>query len=67
MTNFERIKQMSIEDMALNYFDYFDCNFCTEHRLISDNLFMRNDKCDGNCRLHLKEWLESDVTENAET
>lgn len=52
MTNFERIKNMDIEQMA-KYFDgIFDCRFCPI------------DICDSNgnlCTTRIKHWLESEV------
>lgn len=54
-TNYELIKAMSVEDMAYNFVNHFDCNLCSEYNLYSDK------KCDKNCVLHFKEWLESEV------
>lgn len=61
MTNYEKIKAMSLEDMA----DFFNIaitpqsdlwdEFCTEHWT-----------CDGkSCLKCVKEWLESEAEENA--
>lgn len=61
MTNYERIKNMSIEEMASDFADYFNCSLCSEGQRLMDNPLLKDEKCDGNCALYCKEWLESEV------
>ena len=56
MTNFERIKEMSVEEMAewLDSFDFTECNCCT----------YTNSNCHNvSCEDGHKQWLESEVEE----
>ena len=63
MTNYDRIKAMSVEDMA-DYFAYmFDCNLCSEQQRLSDNPLLEDERCDNNCMKHCKQWLEQEVSE----
>ena len=55
MTNYERIKQMSIEEMAMNFHDSFDCHLCRDYHRLSDNPLLKHKKCDEKCEQHLKE------------
>lgn len=65
MTNYERIKKMTVEEMAevlANEIDHGDCCTCPLdcHKFTSD---VFNDYIDG-CKEAYKEWLESEVKEN---
>lgn len=54
MTNYERIKNMSIEEMADYFNEIFDCRNCP------NDMFL----CEGNgyvCTKYIKQWLESEV------
>ena len=64
MTNYEYIKQMSVEEMGMNFHDSFDCHLCREHHRLSDNPLLKHEKCDEKCEQHLKEWLEREVDDN---
>ena len=51
MTNYDRIKAMSVEEMA-DFFAYmFDCNLCSEQQRLSDNPLLEDERCDNNCML----------------
>lgn len=52
-TNFDKIKAMTIEEMAASH--YTDCSCCNFNNQISCT--------GGNCEKGIKEWLESEVTE----
>lgn len=54
MTNYEHIKNMSLEEMTSFFNICFHCMMCPEAPL----------ECDGRCDFHLKEWLEGEVDEN---
>lgn len=54
MTNYEKIKQMSVEEYANRNLDYFSCDDCSG----------RNVQCDGECKRRFIEWLESEVEED---
>lgn len=56
MTNYDRIKQMSIEEMAKFLNDYCDgaCECCVFRR--NANCYVNSDKC----KLGIEEWLESE-------
>ncbi len=56
MTNFEKIKAMSVEEMVDFLWGMSSCTHC------------KVEDCDGysnNCILYLKKWLESEGDENA--
>lgn len=65
MNNYERIKEMSLEEMAIYFADNFHCNLCSEYKRLTDNPLLKDEKCDGKCDLYCKEWLESEVEDNA--
>lgn len=59
MTNFEKIKQMSIDEMARSCMDFFSCPYGTPY--VGCSMEKRfNDSCI-DCTKH---WLESEVNEN---
>lgn len=60
-TNYDYIKQMSIDEMVDYFSDMFDCNLCSESEKFSDNPLLFDEKCDNDCIKHCKEWLESEV------
>lgn len=54
MTNFEKIKQMSIDEMAQSCMDFFSCPYgCPMEKRFNDSCI--------DCTKH---WLESEVEEN---
>lgn len=61
MTNYERIKAMSVEEMADYFANMFDCNLCKQHQELSDCPLLNTTQCDNNCILHCQEWLNSEV------
>ena len=63
MNNYERIKEMSLEEMAIYFADDFSCSLCSEEKRLSDNPLTKYDSCDNQCVKHCKEWLENEVDE----
>lgn len=65
MTNFERIKQMSIEEMTDWLSFSFDCSECSESQELNECplVRVRQHECDRDCIMHCKEWLESEAEE----
>lgn len=61
MNNYERIKRMSLEEMAIYFADDFHCNLCSEYKRLTDNPLTKDDNCDNQCAKHCKEWLENEV------
>ncbi|MGN1138292.1 MAG: hypothetical protein ACI4RM_02505 [Ruminococcus sp.] len=60
MTNFEKIKQMNIDEMAEQLFFILDCDDCPieKYKGYSDQ------NCNnGTCKGALKKWLESEAEE----
>ena len=60
MTNFEKIKAMSVEEMAnfiLTVNKITDCDTCIAYGICSM-------KYGVSCRKHMTEWLESEVEED---
>lgn len=58
-TNADRIRAMSDEELAECIFEIgFDCHLCSEHERLSDNPFLRHEKCDEKCTEHCLEWLQ---------
>jgi len=62
MTNYEKIKSMSIEEMAVAFDENSCCGFCAYKKICakSSALFIDLKKC----QERIKEWLESEVIEN---
>lgn len=60
LTNYDRIRNMSIEEMAGYFADVigWDCNNCSEHERLADNPLMCNESCDNQCEIHCREWLK---------
>ena len=50
ITNYERIKQMSVEEMATFFYHKFDCVVCPANDV----------RCLNYCEKSLKEWLLSE-------
>ena len=59
MNNYERIKEMNLEEMAIYFADDFKCSLCSEYKRLADNPL----SCDNQCAKHCKEWLENEVDE----
>lgn len=55
-TNYDQIKNMTVDEMAEFLFEYGDCDFCP----VSSKCKIRNYE---NCKKNIKKWLESEVVE----
>ena len=60
MTNYEYITYMSVDELTEWLNDIFDCSDCTEYQRLSDNPLLTNERCDGKCDYHCKEWLNKE-------
>lgn len=58
MTNADRIRAMSDEELAEWLADMFDCHYCSEHERIGDNPLLSAEQCDQKCEQHCLEWLK---------
>ena len=65
MSNYERIKGMNLEEMAIYFADDFKCSLCSVGKRLTNDPLLKDEECDGNCALYCKEWLESEVEDNA--
>lgn len=63
MTNYDRIKSMSVEEMADFFEGHFDCNFCPESERLEDSPLLKGEKCDERCTYHIKQWLLQEVSD----
>ena len=61
MTNYEYIIRMSVDEMSKWLADIFDCHGRIEYRRLSDNHLMKDERCDGKCTHHCKEWLNEEM------
>lgn len=61
MNNYEHIKGMTLEEMAIYFADDFHCILCSEYKRLTDNPLTKDDNCDSQCAKHCKEWLENEV------
>lgn len=52
MTNFERIKNMSVEEYAKHIFRLIDCRYCP--------IYCTN----GNCKDAIEQWLKDEAEDN---
>ena len=59
MTNADRIRAMSDEELAKHLVDIgWDCHLCEEHRRLENEPFLRAEKCDEKCAAHCLDWLQ---------
>ena len=66
-TIFDHIKSLNIDELSECLVEIgWDCNNCSEEERLSDNPLLRWEKCDEQCKLHCKEWLESKLSEKDE-
>ena len=56
MTNYDRIKSMSVEEMAEYLSDHWSCVDCAFEKDCDDNYI--------SCHKNIKQWLEQEVEEN---
>ena len=59
MTNYDRIKSMSVEEMAEYLSDHWSCIGCAFEKVCDDNLYRYI-----SCHKNIKQWLEQEVREN---
>lgn len=66
MTNADRIRAMSDEELAI-FLEYFGCcHYCSEHERLSDNRWFSDERCDEKCAEHCLEWLKQPAEEKAQ-
>ena len=59
MTNADRIRSMSDEELATHLHDIgWDCHLCAEHGRLDNEPLIRGEKCDEKCVEHCLEWLK---------
>lgn len=58
ITNADRIRAMSDDDMAKWLADMFDCHSCSEHKRLGDNPLLSDEQCDQECEKHCLDWLK---------
>ena len=59
MTNADRIRSMSDEELAKHLVDIgWDCHLCAEHRRLDNEPLLRGEKCDEKCAEHCLQWLQ---------
>lgn len=57
-TNFDNIITMNIDQLASYLIDVgWDCCNCSETERLDDNPLLRGERCDMQCELHCKNWL----------
>ena len=61
MTNYEKIKSMSIEDMADKMDDIIDCANCPKELRLYCDTFCNSEHW---CNKVIKQWLNSEVKDN---
>ena len=57
-TNYNRIKSMSVEEMAEYLSDHWSCIGCAFEKVCDDNLYRYI-----SCHKNIKQWLEQEVEE----
>jgi hypothetical protein len=58
LTNADRIRAMSDEELAVFLDTWGCCHHCIEHERLSDNRWFSDEKCDEKCAEHCLEWLK---------
>lgn len=65
MTIYEKIKTLSIEEMAEFLTEYpFGCEECEEGQRLNDNPLTKNEPCDEKCYKHCLSWLNKIAAEH---
>ena len=58
MTIYEKIKTLSIYDMAEFLTEYpFGCEECEEGKRLSDSQLTKDERCNGKCKEYCLNWL----------
>jgi hypothetical protein len=65
MTNADRIRAMSDEELAAFLDTFGCCHHCSEHERLSDNRFLSDERCDEKCVEHCLEWLKQPAEDAA--
>ena len=64
MTIYEKIKTLSVEEMAEFLTECcFGCNDCEECQRLSDNPLTKDERCDEKCYEHCLNWLNETAAE----
>jgi hypothetical protein len=58
LTNADRIRGMSDEELAAFLECFGCCQHCSEHERLSDNRWFSDERCDEMCVNHCLEWLK---------
>ena len=59
MNNFEKIKNMSVDEMA-EWLNTVDCSNYCEHFINYDRIYENLDGCGGDCFNGIKQWLQAE-------
>ena len=58
LTNADRVRAMSDEELAHELADIWDCHNCSEHERLDGHPLLREEQCDQKCEQHCLEWLK---------
>lgn len=58
LTNADRIRAMTDEELAHELADIWDCHKCSEHERLDGHPLLREEQCDQKCEQHCLEWLQ---------
>ena len=66
LTNADRIRAMTDEELGRFLECFGCCHYCTEHERIGNEArFLLGEKCDEQCERHLLEWLQQSAEGDA--
>lgn len=63
ITNYQRLKNMSIKEMRKFLEVYDKCIFCSQNDELAEELLFGGQDCDHQCDKHIQEWLEAKCDE----
>jgi hypothetical protein len=58
VTNADRIRAMTDEELATFLETFGCCHYCSEHHRLGGARFYSDEKCDEHCQDHLLDWLK---------
>ena len=65
ISNAERIRSMTDEELAVFLDCFAVCHYCSEHERLENEPLLKGESCDEQCEQHLLNWLKRHGKEDA--
>ena len=63
LSNADRIRSMSDEELAVFLECFGVCHYCPEHERLENEPLLRGERCDEDCEKHMLDWLKQPYEE----